>query len=126
MLDYFIYSIAFFITIPLVATILIYIISIKKHGNKLRALHQAVNWTTCFYIIAVSIMLKLIVGSNFAGWMVVLFLIALGSVIIFQWKSQTEIVFRKAIKIIWRLAFLLYFTMYILLTFIGVIQRLIG
>ncbi|MBP2077538.1 DUF3397 domain-containing protein [Oceanobacillus polygoni] len=126
MLDFFIYSVAFFITLPLIATTLIYVISIKKHRNKLRALHQAVNWTTILYIVAVSIMLNLIVGSSFSGWMIVLFLIALASVIIFQWKNHTEVVFRKAIKIIWRFAFLLYFTLYILLALIGVIQRLVG
>ncbi|WP_339227597.1 DUF3397 domain-containing protein [Oceanobacillus sp. FSL K6-2867] len=124
MLEYFIYSIAFFITIPLIATALTYIISVKIHRVKLRALHQAVNWTTILYIIAVSIMLNLIVGSSFTGWMVVLFLIALTSVIISQWKYKNEVVFRKAVKIIWRFAFLLYFMVYILLVFIGIIQQL--
>ncbi|PAV29905.1 hypothetical protein CIL05_08480 [Virgibacillus profundi] len=124
MIDFIIYLIAFFITVPIFATWLLYKIIRKfKHG-KLRAFHQAVNWTTILYIIAVTILLTIIFEKQFIGITLVFLLSILTVIIIFQWKMNTEILFKKAIKVFWRFSFLIFFVIYICLLLIGVIRQI--
>lgn len=124
MVDFIIYFIAFFITIPIVATWIVYKISLKLFGHKWRAIHIAVNWTTILYMIAVLILLSNMFDQQFIGIMLVLLLSMLGGIIILQWRMSTEVVLSKALKTLWRLCFLIFLFLYICLLLIGIIQRI--
>lgn len=124
MLDYLIYIVSFFITIPFVVTILIYLVATKLYHHKLKAIHTSVNWTTLLYIIAVSLMFQNIIGRSLIGWMIILFISALAIMIIFQWKSGAEVEFRKALKIVWRLSFLLFVLLYFALMLMGILKNI--
>jgi len=125
MLGLFIYILSFFITIPFLASILVYIASMIRERNKWRAIHRTVNWTTVFYIIAVTIMLTLIFDVNFIGIILIVLLIGLSFIIFIQWKRNQDIQFRKATKLLWRVSFLVFFILYCCLTVVGIATHLL-
>lgn len=124
MVDYIVYFFAVFITVPLFATLIVYMISRKVYAGKWKAVHKAVNWTTIFYIIADAMLLSIIFDRQFAGIILVILLLILTLIIIIQWKMNTEVLFRKAFKTLWRITFLLFLFIYICLLVIGIIQRI--
>lgn len=123
-IDYFFYSIAFMITLPLAATFIAYIIFNKVFSHKWKAIHHAVNWTTILYIIAVTMLLTIIFDQVFIGIIILLLLSILTGIIIFQWKAHTEVDLKKAVKLLWRISFVLFLTSYMVLVFIGILQRI--
>lgn len=124
MVNYIIYIIAFMITLPFIATILAYIIFKNLYSQQWKAIHQAVNWTTIFYIAAVTLLLTIIFNRGFITIILLVLLCMLAGIIIFQWKVNTEVELKKALKILWRICFLLFLISYIVLVIIGILQRL--
>lgn len=126
MLEVIIYILAFFITIPVLASMIIYIGSMIRERNKRKAVHRMVNWTTFFYIVAVTIMLSLIFETNFIGIILILFLFALSFIIFIQWKRKRDVHFVKAAKILWRASFLLFTLLYGCLMVVGIVTHLLS
>lgn len=125
MFDYIIYFVSFFITIPIFATVLVYMLAVKVlHRKRLTAVHTAVNWTTILYVITVAILFDIIFGYSFIGWLFVIFIILLAMIIIYQWKTHTDVEFLKALRIIWRISFLLFLMLYVILILVGILQRI--
>ena len=125
MFDYIIYFVSFFITIPIFATVLVYMLAVKVlHRKRLKAVHAAVNWTTILYVITVAILFDIIFGYSFIGWLFVIFIILLAMNIIYQWKTHTDVEFLKALRIIWRISFLLFLMLYVILILVGILQRI--
>ena len=125
MVDAIINFIAFMITIPIIATLLVYLLSKKMVRHKGKAFHLAVNLTTILYIFASIILLYIIFESYFIGIILVCFIGTLAIIITFQWRTTTEIIFIRAIKISWRICFLAFFIMYICLVVYGIIERIL-
>jgi len=125
-MEFFIYIIAFFVTIPIIFTFIIYLSFLKiiKHSPK-KALHKAVNWSTLFYIIAVIILVQILFDISATGLILILILAILTIVIFFQWKRHTDIQFMKAVKILWKICFLLFLTLYVCFMGIGIIIQII-
>lgn len=124
MIETLIYVISFFIATPLAATILIYGVSKAIQGNPWKAVHHSVNWSTMLYLIAVPLLLKMIAGYSLIGPMVLVILLIMATLIIYQWKYSQDINFIKAVKILWKILFLLLLIAYILLVLIGIIQKI--
>ncbi|MGX4669131.1 DUF3397 family protein [Cerasibacillus sp. JNUCC 74] len=124
MLNGFIYLLSFFITIPIFATWLTYIIISKWARHPLRAVHFAVTWTTPLYVIAVIFLIAIIFDVNVVGIILALLLISIAIIIMFQWKRNTEVLLIKAVKLMWRFTFLLFFLLYCLFVIIGIVQRI--
>lgn len=116
---------ALIITFPILATILIYFITYKVTGHKIKAIHNAVNWTTLLYIFATTFLSYTIFGPYLISIILSLLLLVLITIIIIQWKIKTEVVFVRALKVSWRIYFLLFLSLYIILSLIGVLQRII-
>ncbi|MFA1818669.1 DUF3397 family protein [Virgibacillus oceani] len=124
MVNFISYMIAFFVTVPVIATWLIYFILIKWNWPKLKAFHQSVNWTTLLYIIAVSILVWLNFHVNLTGPIVIFFLSALAIIIFIQWKLNMEVLLLKALKLLWRFLFLLFASLYICLLIFDIAYRI--
>src|SRR5690554_2210561 len=125
MVNYMSIIIACLITFPFLSTLLIYKVSKKIVRHKLHALHLAINWTTILYILATIIMLNNIFEQQFIGIILGLILFLLAIIIIWQWKTKTEILFNRAIKIMWRLCFLIFFVAYMMIATYGIVIRII-
>lgn len=124
MVNVMIHMIAFFITIPFLATWIFYFVSLKIYRHRWKAIHSAINYTTILYIIAVLFMLALIFENSFFGIIIGCILCLLVTIIIYQWKMKSEIMFFRAVKVLWRICFLFFTFMYICLVFIGVANRI--
>lgn len=125
MLSIILYIIAFALTVPFVVTWLFYKCNRLLKKTRIHALHKAVNWTTILYILTDMIICKVIFGHFFVGYFFSFLLVGLMVVIIFQRINYTEVVFRNACKVIWRLSFLLFSFLYFGLTLYGIIQQLL-
>lgn len=126
MLDLVSKVLAFFITAPLLTSIVVYLISMSLQRNKWKAIHRVVNWTTIFYIIAVLIMLQAIFSKSFIAITIVGLLFVLTIIILVQWKKQRDIQFFAAFKLLTRISFLLFFVLYGCFMIIGILIQLIG
>ena len=124
MLDFIAYILSFFITIPLLASFFVYIIRMIRERNKLKAFHAAVNWTTLLYIIAVTIMLEIIFDRSFIGIVLIFLLASLSLIIFIQWRTGRDVQMKKAVKLLWRISFLLFFILYGCLMVVGIIKYL--
>jgi len=125
MVNYVSIIIAFLITFPFIPTIAVYKVCDIIVQHKLRALHIAINWTTILYIFATARMLNMMFNQQFIGIIIGLILLLLTVIIVWQWKSKTEVLFNKAIKILWRLCFLIFLFAYTILVVYGIIIRII-
>lgn len=125
MVNYVSIFIAFIITFPFLPTIFVYKISKKVFHHKLRALHSAINWTTILYILATTKMLNNIFEQQMIGIIIGLILLFLAIIIIWQWKTRTEVLFYKALKILWRLCFLIFLLTYTIMVVSSIIIRVI-
>ncbi|WP_164669104.1 DUF3397 domain-containing protein [Virgibacillus doumboii] len=124
MLDIIIYFIGFIITAPVAATVIVYLISFQLYNHRWKAIHKSVNWTTLLYIIAVAVLFRIIFGNSFIGILFVLLISIFIFIAVAQWKINTEVVFNNIFKIFWRICFLLFLFLYIILVIFGIIQRL--
>lgn len=124
MVSYISIIIASLITFPIFSTWIIYKIGNKVVRQKSRALHIAVNWTTILYILSTIMMLHIIFEQHFIGIIFGLILSILAIIIIWQWKTKTEILFSKAIKILWRLCFIIFLVTYFILVFYGIAMKM--
>lgn len=124
MLDYFIYIIAFFITLPIIATIVAYFLFGKIYAHKWQVIHSTVRWTTIWYVVAVPMLLRLLFDRSFIGIILLLLLVILMIIIYYQWKVHTEVEMKQAIKILWRICFLLFLLMYLILVCFGIVRRI--
>lgn len=124
MLDIIIYFIGFIITVPMIVALIIYLISVQLYNSRWKALHKAVNWTTLLHMIAVPLLFKVIFGNSFIGIFFILLISIFTFIAVVQWKLHTEILFRHVFKIFWRVCFLMFTFLYILLVTIGIMQRL--
>ncbi len=125
MLEVVIHIISFFITVPMVASFIVYVISMIRLRNLWKAIHMMVDWTTLFYILAVMIMLLVLFERHFFGYILIFLLTTLSVIIFNQWKKERDIQLKKAVKLLWRISFLLFFFLYGCLTVLGIIKYML-
>ncbi|WP_264737424.1 DUF3397 domain-containing protein [Cytobacillus firmus] len=115
--------IATLVTIPLLGYLAVFIISKQITKKHKRSVHIALDVSTLFFILAVHYLIIVIWDKSYL-WMIVLsLLITAVTFIIMHWRIKQEINLRVLFKGFWRFNFLLYFTAYIVLMLIGLVQR---
>ncbi|WP_152656485.1 DUF3397 domain-containing protein [Oceanobacillus sp. CFH 90083] len=121
MRDYIYYTVAFFIAFPFTVTFLAYWITKLRKKHTWKAVHNAVQWSAIFFILGAGVLLQLLFDRTFFGWIILLLLVSLTAILINQYRKQTDISVAKAIKIVWRSAFLLFASAYLILSLIYII-----
>ncbi|MBN8199479.1 DUF3397 domain-containing protein [Bacillus sp. NTK034] len=115
--------IATLVTIPLLGYLAVFIISKQITKKHKRSVHIALDVSTLLLIMAVHYLIIVIWDKSYL-WMIVLsLLITAVTFIIMHWRIKQEINLRVLFKGFWRFNFLLFFTAYIVLIFIGLVQR---
>ncbi|MEK3887072.1 DUF3397 domain-containing protein [Bacillus sp. FSL K6-3431] len=116
---------ATFITLPLFLYLLIFI-GIKywtKNGRQ--AMNTAINITTPVLFFSVHF-LFLAIWSRSLIWYIIIFMLLIGFAFTFiYWKMKEEIIYRKLLLGYWRLIFLLFTLVYIILLVYGITIRAI-
>jgi hypothetical protein len=125
MLDFLIVLLAFIITAPILMSVLTYYSLKLIYQNPIKAFQKAISWTTIIYILAVNTMFSYLFGRSYLGYIIVLMLCVLTIVIVLQWKNNVEINYQKALKLLWRISFLIFFVLYIILAIIGIFKAIL-
>ncbi|WP_226037928.1 DUF3397 domain-containing protein [Aquibacillus saliphilus] len=120
MIDIISYLVEVIIYVPILITIITYVIAKKVQRNNWKAIHISVNYSTLLYIISVGMLLDIIFNRNFFSIIIIVLLIMLSISVIVQWKVKEEILFRYVWKGFWRCSFLLFGFSYIGLIIIGI------
>lgn len=120
------YGISLIITVPVLATWLTYKVLNRISNKPLKAFHSSINWTTFLYIISVIFLFEILFSVQIIGFVIVFLLMLMIIIVLGQWKIKEEIYIKKAINLLWRIAFLLFFSLYCLLIIVGIIQRILN
>lgn len=115
MIDLLIHLFAFFVTVPLLATLIAFVIFKRKYPRTNIAFQKAAQWTAVFYVIAVDLILTDLFQMNMLLLIVPFFVLIVGLLLLGQYNTKGHFIFGRAIKTAWRLFFLIFFVLYILL-----------
>lgn len=110
------------IIIPILTTIVLYQLSYRISKRRWIAVHLSVQWSTVFYIIAVTILLERLIHQNIIGYIIIGLLLLLSAILIVQRKKKTEVVLRDGLKVLSRISFLIFSSTYIVLISYELIQ----
>ncbi|MGJ7922501.1 DUF3397 domain-containing protein [Neobacillus sp. LXY-4] len=116
--------IAAFVTIPILGYLCVFFISKPLLKNHRKAVHLAIDFSTVLFVLAVHHLILVIWEVSYL-WLIFLLMIIVALIfVIIHWKTKHEIVFLPIIKGFWRMNFLIFFTTYLVLLVVGLIQRL--
>ncbi|MDC3416490.1 DUF3397 family protein [Aquibacillus salsiterrae] len=125
MVDFLANSIAFLVTFPLIATIIVYKIWVTLIRSKKRAIHATVNVTTVFYIVSVITVLFQLTNYLLLAHTLILLIILLACCVVVQWKTKGEIIFTYAWKVFYRTSFLLFLALHICVMIVGLVVTIL-
>lgn len=113
---------AAFVTLPLLGYILIFVISKQITKKHRRAVHIALDGSTLLFIISVHYLIMTIWKISLL-WVILLIIISVGVIVVLlHWKVKEEIDYQKVFRGFWRFNFLIFFSAYMVLIIIGIIQ----
>lgn len=124
MLQIFVYLFAFFFTVPIIVTGLIYVLAYFWHRRRRKAVITAANWSLVFYIISVNLIFFMMFERPTIGYTLIFLLLILAVIVTVQWKVHMEVKIGKAFKILWRGSFLFFFILYVCATFLSILLRI--
>src|SRR5699024_9424215 len=104
-----------FYLIPFVLTYFIYRFSYHKQVNKQKAIYKTITLFTFFFIIWTLLIIHSMFFSYFIGYILIVFMLLLGFILILQWKYYNEVILLKGVKIVWRFSFLIFLASYLIL-----------
>lgn len=113
---------AIFVTIPILAYVLIFVISKQITKQHRRAVRYALDGSTLLFIISVHFLITTIWEKSFL-WLILLLILIIGVAVAFlNWKVKQEIDYNRVFRGFWRFNFLMFFSAYIILIIIGIVQ----
>lgn len=113
------------VTVPILGWYLIYIITVKATKNKPKSIRLASDGSAVFFIAAVYFISYELWGRSFLGVILALFFLLAFFFTIAHWKISGDIYTTKLLKGIWRLNFMIFFFIYIVLSAYGLMSRII-
>ncbi|WP_176222252.1 DUF3397 domain-containing protein [Tuberibacillus sp. Marseille-P3662] len=115
------YILGVFITLPLITTALIYLVTHKLTGNRRKAFHYALDIGTVFVILCAQALMSYLWHRSFLG--IVILIVSIVAIIytIFYWRYRGEFEFKRVFRGIWRLNFLVFVGLDLLLSCYGLI-----
>ncbi|MBU9720453.1 MULTISPECIES: DUF3397 domain-containing protein [Bacillaceae] len=121
MSEVFVFIAATLVTVPLLGLYLVYLVAVKSTRNKLFSIKLAVDCTTLLFMIAVYFIILQIWNLSLT-WLFILFFLLSGIIFTFvHWKLYEDINIQKVMKGVWRFQFFVFFFLYFVLIFLGVI-----
>lgn len=117
--------IATFITLPVLAWIVIFFASYRITQHKKRSFQVAVDITTVFFMIACYFLIYEIWHLSMF-WMIAIIVLLSGILFsVVLWKVRGDIDTKRLLKGVWRFNFLLFFIGYTVLFVYGLLNRLV-
>ncbi|MBU8877713.1 DUF3397 domain-containing protein [Bacillus sp. FJAT-29790] len=114
--------VATFVTIPILAYLLVFIISKQVTRQHRRSVHIALDVSTLLFVISVHYLIVTIWAQSYL-WVIFLSMLIIAVIfVIIHWRVKQEINFTLIFKGFWRLNFFIFFTAYVVLMVIGLVQ----
>lgn len=113
--------ISFFIICPLFFYLIVFIISKLITKNHRFSVHIALDLSTIFFIISVHFLIQSIWNVSLLAYIIIMMLIIAMVFVIVYWRVNQEITYKKVVRGIWRIQFLLFFCLHVLLMTYGLI-----
>lgn len=113
--------IAILATVPVITFLVLFFIFKARTKKTTRSIQLAADFSALFFIIAVSTLFYILFENHFIPWIVVSYLIVLLIVLFYQYVKNEEIIINRALRIVWRIGFIMMFMLYVLLFLITII-----
>lgn len=113
-----------FYLFPFIITFIIYRFIYRKKQNVKKAMKKTITYSTLIYIISVLYLIRMLFGSYFIGYILIILISLLGLILVIQWKNGEEVLLWSGIKVLWRFCFLLFFMSYLSLLIYYFIQSI--
>ena len=113
--------IAILATVPVITFLILFFIFKARTKKTIRSIQLAADFSALFFIIAVSALFYILFENHFIPWIVVSYLIVLLIVLFYQYVKNEEIIINRALRIVWRIGFIMMFMLYVLLFLITII-----
>lgn len=112
---------ATFITLPILAWYLVYIVTAKWTKRKGKALRLAADVSTVLFIAAVHFLIIAIWGKSLFWILLVIILISAIGCTILHYKKRKDVQFFRLLRGIWRFNFILFGLGYVILSVCGIV-----
>ncbi|QDP40083.1 DUF3397 domain-containing protein [Radiobacillus deserti] len=116
--------IGFMLTFPFLISLIVFYVSYSFSKKKWKSIHRMVHYTAILYIMAVMVLLQDLLGFSVVGFILITLLVLLSVFVILERNMHGEVIFLRAWKLFWRCSFLIFFFLYIILVFIGILSRI--
>ena len=113
--------IAILATVPVITFLVLFFIFKARTKKTTRSIQLAADFSALFFIISVSTLFYILFENHFIPWIVVSYLIVLLIVLFYQYVKNEEIIINRALRIVWRIGFIMMFMLYVLLFLITII-----
>lgn len=108
--------------LPILSTVIVFLFGKAITKNSRKSVHMALDYSTIFYIISVHFLIVTIWRISLFWLILVIMLVIAMIFVLVHWKVQEEIIITRVIKGFWRVNFIMFFLVYIALTFFGLIS----
>src|SRR5690625_2374302 len=123
MIQFFIvYLDVIFICSPIIIYIVSYLLLKIILKQKWKVIHITSQLTAPFLVIATSYLVNYVYRISIFYYSIIFFLVIVMIHLIIQWKKDTEVVLKKALKLALRVTFLLFFIFYIIFGILSLIH----
>ncbi|SDY76427.1 Protein of unknown function [Evansella caseinilytica] len=112
------------ITVPLLGLYIVYLIAVKITHRKLFAVKLAADCTTLLFMTAVYFIVLELWDFNSFWLLTLFFLFTAAAFTLLHWYLYEDIHIRKVLKGVWRFQFFVYFLLYFILIFYGMITNI--
>ncbi|MGP4072553.1 DUF3397 domain-containing protein [Piscibacillus sp. B03] len=112
--------IALLATMPYITFFIIFFVYRKLTNQATRSTKLAADLSNVFFLLAVNAILFIIFNHSFLVYFFLLLLIGVIIVICIQWKKEEEVNIRRAFRVVWRLAFIVFAISYTALIPFGI------
>ncbi|MFA9557352.1 DUF3397 domain-containing protein [Evansella sp. AB-rgal1] len=121
--EVFVFVAATLVTAPLIGLYIVYLIAVKSTHNKVYSVKLAVDSTAFLFIIAVYFII-LEIWEVRIMWLFILFVLLSAMIFTFlHWKKYEDIQITKVLKGVWRFQFFVFFVLYFILIFYGLVRH---
>ncbi|WP_027408235.1 DUF3397 domain-containing protein [Anoxybacteroides tepidamans] len=114
---------AAFVTMPLFAFFVIYLLARKLTNKKKKSFYAAVNISTLFFMIAVHFLIVAIWGKSYLSAIIIFLLVVNMLFAVGYWRRKGDLHIAAVFRLFWRFSFLLFFFAYFGLLSYGIFVR---
>ncbi|MBB5323787.1 hypothetical protein HNQ34_000879 [Anoxybacillus tepidamans] len=114
---------AAFVTMPLLAFFVVYVLARKLTNKKKKSFYIAINISTLFFMSAVHFLIVAIWGKSYLWEIIILLLIINILFAIGYWRKKGDLHIAIVFRLFWRFSFLLFFFLYFGLLGYGIFIR---